>query len=56
LRIYPKKDEGGRTVMSFKCDDGLAEETRCDEVITDLIVERPAPCHLAIRHVEAERN
>ncbi len=30
--------------------------TRCDEVITDLILEQPAPCHLTIRHVEAERN
>jgi hypothetical protein len=30
--------------------------TRCDEGITDLILERPAPCHPTIRHVEAERN
>jgi hypothetical protein len=56
LRIYLKKDDEGRTVMSFECDDGLAEEARCDEVIADLILKRPAPCHLAIRHVEAERN
>jgi hypothetical protein len=30
--------------------------TRCDEVITNLILEQPAPCQLRIRHAEAERN
>jgi hypothetical protein len=30
--------------------------THCDEMITNLILERLAPCQLTIRHVEAERN
>ena len=25
MRIHPKKDEEGRTVMTFECADGLAE-------------------------------
>jgi hypothetical protein len=30
--------------------------TRCDEAFADLILDEPAPYHLMIRHVEAERN